>query len=63
MKTKEEYFTKCIDGIEVRKGSILKVNGKKKKVINIMCINMLVDRFDFDDDSFIFTGDEWEFIK
>lgn len=60
---KEEYFTKCIDGTEVRVGSILKVDGQEKKVIQIMYINMLVDRFDFDDGTSIFTGDEWEFIR
>jgi hypothetical protein len=65
MKNKqiEGYFTKCIDGTEVRVGSILKVDGQEKKVKNIMYINMLVDRFDFEDGSFIFTGDEWEFLR
>jgi len=63
MEKQEEYFTKCINGIEVRIGSILKVDGQEKIVINIMYINMLVDRFDFEDGTFIFTGDEWEFIR
>ena len=43
--------------------TILKVDGEEKKVKNIMYINMLVDRFDFEDGSSIFTGDEWEFIR
>ena len=63
MEQTKIYFTKCIDGTEVRVGSILKVDGKEKIVVNIMYINMLVDRFDFEDGTSIFTGDEWEFIR
>ena len=64
MKEEESYFTKCIDGTEVRVGDRLKLpTGEIKKIVNIMVINALVDRFDFEDGEFIFCGDEWEKMR
>ena len=52
-----------IRGIKVRKGDKLKINGKVRKIAHIIYINIAVDRWDFEDGTFCFSGDDWEKIK
>jgi hypothetical protein len=56
-------FTETFDG-KIWKGDTLKFpDGKIKRIAHIIYINMLVDRFDFEDGSSCFCGDEFEVIK
>ena len=56
-------YTETFDG-KIWKGATLKFpNGEIKKIAHIRYINMLVDRFDFDDDSSCFCGDEFEVVN
>ena len=56
-------FTKLMDGSKIRKGDKIKIKGKVKKIKTIVYINMLVDRWDFEDGTSCFCGDEWEKVK